>query len=296
MTILQMRYFQAVCNNNNNISKAAKTINISQPSISNAIKELENEFGIRLFTRANRSLSLTFEGNRLLEMINKFLEQFDSITQIMMDLGEKRNLIRLGIPPILGYLILPKIYTNFSKRYPNTEISIIEAGSSVLMENIRNNICDIAFVPHRDTIPSEFKSLPVLKLETVYCVSEKHPLAVYDHISIENLANEPLVMFKDSFVLNKVIMNLFKEKNISPNIVLFTDQLSTAQKLIRECIATGFMSKEIAESMTGVKSVSLENPLYFTYSLIWSKNCYMYSGMNDFIEYVKKSEIRMLLA
>lgn len=287
-----MRYFQATCKYNN-ISKAAETIHISQPSISNAIKELESEFGITLFTRTNRSLSLTLEGNQFLDMVNKLLDQFDNVSQIMLDLGQKRNLIRLGIPPILGYLILPKIFSDFTELCPNTEIAITEEGSSSLMENILNNTCDIAFIPHRVKISSEFQSLPVMELETVYCVSEDHPLAIYDSISIEKLVNEPIVMFKASFVLNKVIMTLFKEKNLSPNVILYTDQLSTIQKLIKQRIATGFISKDIAESMKGVKAISLGKPLKFMYSLIWLKNRYMYSSMNKFIGYIKENSTRL---
>lgn len=288
MTILQLRYFQATCKYNS-VSKAAKEMNISQPSISNAIKQLENEFGITLFIRSNKSLSLTLEGKQFLDMVDRLLDQFDNVSQIMLDLGQKRNLIRLGIPPILEYLILPKFYTDFTKIYPNTEISITEEGSRFLMDSILNNICDIAFIPHRNKIPPEFQSMPVVELETVYCVHQDHPLAVYDSISIEKIAKEPIVMFKNSFELSRVISEMFKEKNISPNIILHTEQLSTVQKLIQQHIATGFISKDISESMKGVKAISLEEPLKFMYSLIWLKNRYMFSSMNEFILYIKKS-------
>ena len=82
MTLDQLRYFQAVCKYNS-VSRASENLNISQPSVSNAISKLEAEFGTMLFTRQNKRLTLTKEGATLLELANDLLLHTDHAMQTM---------------------------------------------------------------------------------------------------------------------------------------------------------------------------------------------------------------------
>ena len=101
MTLTQLRYFQAVCRFHS-VTQASDFLHISQPSISSAIRDLEQEFGVVLFLRQYRGMSLTEEGLHFLELADSLLAHADQVRQAMADIGQKRRQFQLGIPPMIG--------------------------------------------------------------------------------------------------------------------------------------------------------------------------------------------------
>ena len=124
MTLDQLRYFRAVCKYDG-VSRAAEMLNISQPSISNAIANLEKEFGIKLFTRRRKRLLLTEEGRILFDLADKLLLQADDTVRVMRELGSNNRALRLGVPPMIGTLVLPILYSEHFKLYPQLKVRII---------------------------------------------------------------------------------------------------------------------------------------------------------------------------
>lgn len=112
MNLIQLRYFQAVCACGN-LTQAAQQLHISQPSLSSAIQSLEKEFGVGLFVRQYRGVELTAEGEQLLKLSRSLTENADKLVRIMQDLGAGRHILRLGVPPVLGGWLLPRLYTDF---------------------------------------------------------------------------------------------------------------------------------------------------------------------------------------
>lgn len=112
MNLIQLRYFQAVCACGN-LTQAAQQLHISQPSLSSAIQTLEKEFGVGLFVRQYRGVELTAEGEQLLKLSRSLTENADKLVRIMQDLGAGRHILRLGVPPVLGGWLLPRLYTDF---------------------------------------------------------------------------------------------------------------------------------------------------------------------------------------
>ena len=109
MNLVQLKYFHAVCKFQT-VSEPARYLSISQPSLSSAIKELENEFGVTLFRRHYRGMVLTEEGEIFYKASKDILEKCEQVENEMKDLGSKRKKLRLGIPPMIGSLTLANIY------------------------------------------------------------------------------------------------------------------------------------------------------------------------------------------
>lgn len=99
MNLSQLKYFYTVCVHGS-LSDAAEYLYISQPSLSAAIKALEKEFGVSLFTRRHQGMELTKEGKILFEMCKDILVRTDQLENIMKDLGNERSRLRLGVPPM----------------------------------------------------------------------------------------------------------------------------------------------------------------------------------------------------
>ncbi len=292
MTLLQLRYFQAACKFSG-ITKAAESLHISQPSVSSAIKELENEFGLTLFYRQNKykGMSLTLEGKQFLELVSSFLAQADNITQIMNDLGQRRNLVRLGIPPMIGSIFFPRIYRGFCRQYPEISISTQETGSKSLLDCLISNTLDVAFIPHNDPFPAEYQSIDVTQIETVYCVPKGHRFSERTSVTIQDINDEPLVMFKNSFYQNEVISQRFRQCGIKPNVLHYSDQLSTIREFIVSSTATGFMFYPIAKTIQEMTSIPLDPHIPIQISLVWLKNRYIYNDTIRFIDFIRRTKL-----
>ena len=112
MTLTQMRYFAAVCQWQN-ITKAAASLHVSQPTISVAMQTLETETGLNLFHREGRRLILTHDGEHLLARVTHILDLTDQLEDEIGDLSHHRNHIRMAMPLQIGTFFLPRILGEF---------------------------------------------------------------------------------------------------------------------------------------------------------------------------------------
>lgn len=287
MTIDQLRYFQAVCKYDG-VSRAAEVLNISQPSISNAIANLEREFGVELFTRQRKRLLLTEEGRVLLEHAEKLLSQVDETSRTMKELSSQNKVLRLGVPPMIGSLVLPVLYGEHFKRYPQLKVRIFEDDSSGLKRLLDDNQVDMAFLPHTHPFGGGLCAQPVTELQNVCCVHKTHPLAAQKSVRLEELRDEPLVIFKNSFFQTERIMNRFSGLSIKPNVLLDTAQLSVVQNMIASKMAVGFMFEFLTGTTPDLVGVPLDPPMTTLVSLVWKKGSYVSVDMKNLMEFVKK--------
>ena len=290
MNLTQLKYFQAVCQYGT-VTQASQVLHITQPSISSAIRELEEEFGVILFKRHYRGMTLTPEGEKLLTLAGKLLEDADSLCQVMDDIGKKRHLLRLGVPPMIGSLLLPTIFQEFFLARPDIQLQILESGRQDLLYRIQSDELDLAFLPHSGLLEPEFHSVPVGTLETVCCVSDRHRLAGQNRVRIQELSEEKLVLFKDSFFQTAMIMARFSQIQQTPRVILQTSQLSTVTSMISSGMVIGFLFQELLgqpEASAGITSVLLDPRMPVQVSLVWRAGSFPFQDRTDFIQYVKE--------
>ena len=282
MKLTQLRYFVTVCEFGT-LAEAARILHITQPSISAALKELEEEFGVRLFARQGRTLRLTEAGQTLYAQASDLLKHAENVEQRMLGTGHHTHVLRVGVPPMIGSLILPQIFTMY-KDNEDVHLQITEAGREKLYEELRNGKLDLAFLPHDTAAGSEFGMMPVAEAETRFVCSVNNPHAELKSIPLEVIADTPLVMFKSSFFQNTLITELFRQRGITPNVLLETDQLSTVISVVRSDTACGFLFRSVADSYTGICSIPLDPRLQLQISLFWNRTAFMNQAMLTFIK------------
>lgn len=287
MKLTQLRYFQAACRCGG-VTAAAELLHLSQPTVSTAIRELEHEFGIALLDRKNRGFSLTKAGQELLEQANSLLTHADSVSAHMEQLSRRTRTLRLGIPPMIGALLLPRLYREFFSVHSSLEVSITEAGRRELLRLLEENQLDLVFLPHDRPVDSSYRAIAVTALETVLVANPEHPLAAQESAKIEDLADEPLVLFKNSFFQTETILHRFQTQNISPRVLLYTDQLSTVRRLISSGVASGFLFRELVSDRDQMVPISLSPAIVSSVSLVW-KSGEVFRDMGRFIHYVQRS-------
>lgn len=286
MKLSQLSYFQTACKLNS-ISRAAERLHISQPAITAAIRELENEFGYPLLSRQGKRFDLTREGMAFLEETDRLLAHADQFETAMKNLLSGRRTIRVGVPPMIGSILLPEIYTAFREQGRDFSLEIVESGRQALLSRMANHELDMAFLPHDSPLAPNFQSLQIAELETVCCTAPGNPLSEKETISVSDLQNESLILFKNSFFQTERILGRFQAERLHPRILLQTDQLSTIRKLVSCDIGVGFLFGAVARSLRDIACVPLNPPMKSQVSLVWRGTDYLMKEQNEFIEFMR---------
>lgn len=287
MNLLKLKYFQTVCLFQS-VSDAAQYLHISQPSLSSAIKELENEFGVSLFSRHYRGVSLTPEGQVLYNLSNDILTRSEQLKNIMKDLGDERKKLRLGVPPMIGSLILPRIYGGFLSENKNIELEITEGGHQELLQKLSKDYLDMIILSHDDKLDAMFSSIEIANLEIVSCHARNDVIEKETSVTPDVLQDIPLVLFEDSFFQAQMIKDWFAHRNVTPNIILQTKQLSTMLSIISNNLAAGFVFKQLIAKNSNLSSIPLEPSLYVKVSLVWKRDTYFFHSMERFKRYMQE--------
>ena len=285
MNLQHLKYFKLACYYQN-ISKAAQKLHIAQSSLSLAIKSLEKEFGVCLIKRQRVGFALTPEGERFLILADGLLEHAERVNSLMTDEARRHKEIRLGIPPMVGAVMLPTLFSEFSRLHPEVKLSFYEGGRNDLVQQLSENLLDMILTPgDSDSAYEDYNCEDVAEFEDVFCVSTQHPFAQRDSISILDIEDQPLVMFADSFYHNDKILQLFHDAMVEPNILCNTTQLSTMEQLIAKNIAAGFLFKERAEQLPQLKWLHLHPPVIMQIKLVWKKEMHISKDIRLLLEY-----------
>ena len=189
MTIRNIQIFLTVCREGCSITDAAKKLYISQPSVSAAIRTLENELGTPLFERLSKRLYLTESGKTFLTYAQRILLLYDELNSSFAE-GNENEPLRIGASITIGSTILPDLAKRFSKAYPDSRLKVQIRRSRVLQEMIKANELDMALVE----TPIEDPLLPVEK----FFESSLEVIAPADYpeasLSLEKLTSLPLIL------------------------------------------------------------------------------------------------------
>ena len=178
MKIIQLQYFAEVVKTNN-ISKAAKNLYVSQPAISAAIRELEKEFNTSLFIRYNNQITLTDEGHYLYRLTMGLLDNYEKVKSDMFAFLKQFEILKIGIPPMLGTFILPSIINAYTKQNPNVEIQLLELGSKANRQALIDREINMGLtVKSKDEeLPEPLTYIKLMDTTLLFSINSNHQLA-----------------------------------------------------------------------------------------------------------------------
>lgn len=286
---MQLKYFNAICDFGT-VSAAAEYLHVAQPSLSIAIKELEDEFGTLLFRRHHKGMTPTAEGEMLREMGREILERVEIAEKSMKEVGKNKKTLRLGVPPMIGSLILPRIYGDFVSQNKDIHLEITECGREDTCKRLEEGALDMAFISHARITDPGLSSLSVGRLEIVCGVARDNPIAKMDTLTPGRLVDTPLVLFKDGFFQSHEIKGWFLGAGIDPLVLVKTDQLSTMLKMISSNTAVGFLFQRMIPD-ADIAAVALEPSLAVDVSLVWKKDKLLFNSMKRFKEYLSTQDL-----
>lgn len=281
-----MKYFQTVCRYGS-ITKAAEELFVSQPTISFCIKELEEEFGVKLFHRRHNRFQLTVEGSYFLDKVNYILQSVDALSSQMKNMGNNRNHVKIAVPAMISTFLFPQIFNAYNEVYPELQLEMLETGSLQARKLVDANSVDLGITILDSAVEDAYNVVPLVKTELVFCVSKTHPLANCQKISFKQLADQQIILFKADSYQNIFIKRAFSEVGVQPNILLYSSQLYTIKEFLSYGNVGAFLYRQVAEMDDDLVCIPLEQAIFQDIVLIWTKNGSLYSDAENFIQFAK---------
>lgn len=242
-----------------NITKAARKLFISQPSLSLSIQSLEKETGVTLFERTHGEVTLTYAGTLFYEWAISILHSQKQLDLKLNDISqEKRSLIRIGISPHRSLIILPSVLERFYEDFPNCEIHIVEKPTYILKKLLENDEIDFMIdVPQPDTINYQSDILTkeriVLAVPSIFTSQPPFlglPLSYYaeqDTISLSELTAYPFIMLSSDHILGSMSRKMCESAFFHPNIRLTCENVETALSLVSRQLGITFVPEIFAK-------------------------------------------------
>lgn len=234
-TLRQLCYFVSV-GETGSIAAASHELNVSSPSISVAISQLEKELGVRLFVRHHaQGLTPTLAGRRLLDHAQMVLRHAATFRDLAGDLSDTvRGPLAVGCLSTVAQIVLPGLRRSFVEQYGDVRISQTEADQSELFSLLRQAKIDLALTYDLD-LPQDLKFVPIIELPPLVALSETHPLAHLSAISIQDLTPFPIVLL-DLPHSADYFLSLFSGAGLRVNITERTRDMA----VMRALVANGF--------------------------------------------------------
>lgn len=288
MRLTQLQYFLAVYEHQN-ITKAANQLHVSQPSITTALKELEEEYHVNLFHRINKKMYLTEEGKLFYNHARTILKDVQELEADIQNVTGNRNHIKLGLPLQIGAFLLPYLVGDFQKLYPQITLELVECGAMDIMNKLIQEELDIAIAGIENDSP--FINLsPLFQTEICFCVGYNHPLAEKKQVTFRETCQYPVVMFSEGSYTHKRIFKHAKEVGCQPNVALYTSQLYTITNLIANSQMGSYLIRDTVDFNPDILAIPFETPMTLTINTLTKKNKMLYKDTKALIDFIK-SEI-----
>lgn len=289
MELRQYQYFVTIAELMS-FSKAAKVLHISQPSLSNAIKNLENEIGFQLLERNTRMMRLTEGGEILYERALHLLAESEAIKKELAEvkLSGTGDLF-LGMIESAKHW-MPKTIAAYNEQYPHIHLHLTEVLSGEDVKKSLKSYQTHAIITNQLVKDEEIEILPLYREKFVLLLHQSHPLHAKSLVKLEDLATEPLIITSEGFQTRTDILNAFESEKVTPTIKYEIERFETALSFVNENLGIAIIPENYLEGSQNYRIISktldsskLERTVYLTYM----KNRYMSPATQAFIHKVK---------
>ena len=222
MKLQQLKCVYQIVQNDFNISKAAKFLNTSQPGVSKQIQLLEGEVGIKIFQRNGKRLTgLSNAGNDLYKSISAIIREVSNIKNISHEHeSDDTGSFTIATTHTQARYKLPKVVEAFVEKYPKIVLNIHQGDPSQVTEQILKGDADVGIATESIGHNENIICIPCYSWNRVLVFPKNHALSSIKEITLQNIASYPMITYDYAFTGSTIVSKVFKEANISPNIML----------------------------------------------------------------------------
>ena len=287
MTLNQLQYFVTV-SKFQNITKAAQELSVSQPGISVAIRELEQECGFPLFERKPNSIRLTEQGRSFLREAEYLLRQYHRLQDHTQLIAQENSVLRVGVATMGAGAVFPRLRRGFLRLHPEVTFEVTEDSTEHLYHKIDAGDLDFAVTVSISLPGEDYGYVTLGNSRLMLCIHKDNPLAKKQLTSLAQLEQEPLVMLSDRYSQTKYLKRLFDRAGCVPNVIQYTNQAFTILQNIRENAACGFLPEDIAAHESKMICFPLYEVDMASINVIWKKGAASFTAADLFMHYLRK--------
>ncbi|MBR7783394.1 CysB family HTH-type transcriptional regulator [Undibacterium luofuense] len=222
MNLHQLRFVREAVRQNFNLTEAAKALFTSQPGVSKAIIELEEELGIDIFTRHGKRIrGLTEPGRAVLKSVELIMQEIDGLKRIGKEYAaQDSGSFTIATTHTQARYALPKVIHAFMQKYPKVRLSLLQGNPRQIADMVMRDQADLVIATEAIAGYDGLVSLPYYQWEHVVVVAPDHPLLKLKHLTLEDLAHYPLVTYDAAFAGRTRLDHAFQVRNLKPDILL----------------------------------------------------------------------------
>lgn len=222
MNFQQLRIIRETVRRNYNLTEVGNALYTSQSGVSKHIKDLEDELGIELFIRkGKRLLGLTDPGKELLGIVERMLLDAKNIKQLAEQFSQSdKGQLTIATTHTQARYALPKVVSQFKKAFPKVHLALHQGSPNEIAEMLSDGRADIGIATEAISQIPELATFPYYSWHHAVIVPKGHPLEKLKKITLEDLAEHPIVTYHEGFTGRQIIDETFLRANITPDIVM----------------------------------------------------------------------------
>ncbi len=245
MNLHQFRFVQEAVRRNLNLTEAAKALHTSQPGISKAILELEDELGIDIFARHGKRLRrVTEPGAQVLASIELILREVGNLKRIGEEFSKQDSgTLSIATTHSQARYFLPGPIALLRKRFPKVNISLHQGAPAQVAQMVRDEVAEIGIATEALAQFDGLVTMPCYAWQHAVVLPAAHPLAAVERITLEDLAVQPLVTYHPSFSGRTRVDQAFAARKLRANIVLEAIDADVIKTYVRLGLGVGIVSE-----------------------------------------------------
>ncbi|HIQ75216.1 MAG TPA: LysR family transcriptional regulator [Candidatus Cottocaccamicrobium excrementipullorum] len=293
MTLRHMKIYTAVFRSSS-VTRAAAELHLAQPSVSFAIKELENYYGIRLFDRIGRRICPTEAGREFYGYASHIVSLFEDMEKRFKN-WDAIGTIRIGTSITIGTHILPVLIRRYQQIFPDLKIEAVISRSREIEQDLLEGRIDIGLIETQPEAPS-LCAIPFMKDSLCAIVSPDHPLAQAKTVSLTQLAQYPFLMREKGSAGREILDACFSMLQLPVHPAWESSSTQAIVKGVAEGLGVAVLpfllvERDIREQT--VRMLPLAQPLGRNLNIIYHKNKFLTPNMKAFIELCKSDKNEM---
>ncbi len=245
MNLHQFRFVQEAVRRNLNLTEAAKSLHTSQPGVSKAIIELEEELGVEIFARHGKRLKrVTEPGEHVLRSIDLIMREVGNLKRIGEQFSaEDSGTLSIATTHTQARYVLPVPVARLREAYPKVNVSLHQGAPDQVARMLLDEVAEIGIATESLVNYPELVTLPCYEWEHVLVLPANHPLARKDRVTLEELAAEPIITYHPSFTGRTRIDTAFAQRKLVPRIALEAIDSDVIKTYVRLGLGVGIVAE-----------------------------------------------------
>jgi LysR family cys regulon transcriptional activator len=245
MKLQQLRYLTEVVRRGLNVSEAAAALHTSQPGISKQIRALEDELGVQVFVRhGKRLVSITEPGKAVVAIAERILAEAQNLRRAGEEFANDQvGTLTVAATHTQARYALPQAVAAFKRRYPKVELVLQQGNPTQICEQVLAGEADLGVATEMIDEAKDLVSLPVYQWNRCVVVPPRHPLLKRTPLTLEKLAEYPIVTYDFAFANRSLVQRAFEARGLTPHVVLSAQDSDVIKTYVELGLGVGILAR-----------------------------------------------------